>query len=406
MSFSADGKYLVTAGQDGTARVWSFESPDTPTEPYQFDCGAAHHLTHIPAPGGGLRAVSPDGKHVAQFGDGVRAAVMLRESPSQDGIQLMHDEKLTLAKFCASGERVVTAGPNQLRVWNVRDGSVAGGPWQIERPVRSVWLSKDGSRVGVVDESRTAWVWDITRSAQIFGPIQELAAPPDAARFVGGMSNASDWSGEIRAGALDPRGERLVLVARRFARVFDLKSRSDLPITIHAGFFSSANFSPDGKRIVLAASDRTVRVWDAQTGQPTSPPMHHATFARRAEFSPDGKRIVSVTAGGQLSVWDSTSGDLLLPALAIHDTTPDRAWFSSDGERIEYASADQSSLGQWTLPSFRGPTKSVPSLVHLLTGREVDATDGIIFVDRNRVLSSWSEYEAAWRTLDRSTPDL
>jgi WD40 repeat protein len=404
MSFSPDGKYLVTAGQDGTARIWSFESPTTSPEPYLYDCGAAHHLTRIPAPGGGIWAVSPDGKRIVHCGDGIGAAVVVREPHAQNTIALNHDEKVTVAEFCPNGGRIVTCGERFVQVWNTKDGSVAGGPWQLDKPVRGAWLSNDGSRLGIVDEDRVASVWDVSRGERILGPIQVLDAPADAARFIGGMSESTDWSGEIRAGALDPRGERLVLVARRFARVFNLDTKNEVAITIHAGFFSSANFSPDGKRIVFAASDRTVRVWNAETGEPTSPPMHHATFARRAEFSPDGRRIVSVTSGGQISVWDANSGDLLLPALAIPDSTPDRAWFSRDGERIIYCSADESTRGQWTLPSYRGPTKSVLVLVHLLTGREVDATDGIVFVDRNRVLSSWPEYEAAWRTLESSAP--
>ena len=35
----------------------------------------------------------------------------------------------------------------------------------------------------------------------------------------------------------------------------------------------SAAFSPDGKRIVTASSDKTARVWDAATGQPIGEPL-------------------------------------------------------------------------------------------------------------------------------------
>ena len=36
---------------------------------------------------------------------------------------------------------------------------------------------------------------------------------------------------------------------------------------------TSAAFSPDGKRIVTASSDKTARVWDAESGKPIGEPL-------------------------------------------------------------------------------------------------------------------------------------
>src|SRR5262249_48766716 len=55
----------------------------------------------------------------------------------------------------------------------------------------------------------------------------------------------------------------------------------------------SVAFSPDGKRIVSGSEDRTLKVWDAQTGQETRTLEGHTGIVYSVAFSPDGKRIAS-----------------------------------------------------------------------------------------------------------------
>ncbi|KAG1899840.1 uncharacterized protein F5891DRAFT_380520 [Suillus fuscotomentosus] len=75
----------------------------------------------------------------------------------------------------------------------------------------------------------------------------------------------------------------------------------------------SVSFSPDGTRIATGSVDKTVRLWDAATGQPIGEPLRgHTGAVSSVLFSPDGTRIASALAGthclGQLSLvlagWD------------------------------------------------------------------------------------------------------
>ena len=81
---------------------------------------------------------------------------------------------------------------------------------------------------------------------------------------------------------------------------------------------SSAQFSPDGKRIVTASQDKTARVWDAQSGQPLTEPLKHDNKVNSAQFSPDGKRIVTASDDNTARVWDAQSGQPLTEPLK-HD---------------------------------------------------------------------------------------
>jgi WD40 repeat protein len=52
----------------------------------------------------------------------------------------------------------------------------------------------------------------------------------------------------------------------------------------------SAQFSPDGQRVVTASGDKTAQVWDAASGKPIGDPMKHEGIVESAKFSPDGHR--------------------------------------------------------------------------------------------------------------------
>ena len=88
--------------------------------------------------------------------------------------------------------------------------------------------------------------------------------PPDrstAAR----LDRAPRW-GEFRGG--EPRRPALVSGSDdRTVAVWDLQTGARLhDSTGHQGWVSSVAVSPDGRHIVSGSSDRTVAVWDLETG--------------------------------------------------------------------------------------------------------------------------------------------
>jgi WD40 repeat protein len=107
-------------------------------------------------------------------------------------------------------------------------------------------------------------------------------------------------------------------------------------------------------------SGTTARVWDAPTGQPLTEPLQNNAIVLSAQFSPDGKRIVTATFNGAARVWDAQTGQQLMEPL-LHSRPPRpseasrgsngaivvavrssvlSAQFSHDGKRIVTASED------------------------------------------------------------------
>ncbi len=81
----------------------------------------------------------------------------------------------------------------------------------------------------------------------------------------------------------------------------------------HADRVLSAVWSPDGKLILTASADKTVRLWDPATGATHGPPLVHPHPVSRAAFSPDGATILTI-AGREARLWTTATGE---PAVAI-----------------------------------------------------------------------------------------
>jgi WD40 repeat protein len=89
---------------------------------------------------------------------------------------------------------------------------------------------------------------------------------------------------------------------------------------------NSVAVSPDGRRAVSASDDRTVSVWDLQSGTRTHLLTGHQGPVRSAAFSPDGRRVVSASEDQTVAVWDLQSGHRLatvtldgkIMSLALH----------------------------------------------------------------------------------------
>jgi len=62
----------------------------------------------------------------------------------------------------------------------------------------------------------------------------------------------------------------------------------------HSGSVECVAFSADGKRIMSGLEYKTIRLWDAEMGEPLQAPLEgHQDPVLSVAFSPDGKRIVS-----------------------------------------------------------------------------------------------------------------
>jgi NB-ARC domain/TIR domain/WD domain, G-beta repeat len=79
----------------------------------------------------------------------------------------------------------------------------------------------------------------------------------------------------------------------------------------HSSYVLGCAFSPDGKLIVSASIDCTLKVWDTDTGQMLRSLEGHSSEVNGCAFSPDGRLIVSASWDRTLKVWDAETNQTL-----------------------------------------------------------------------------------------------
>ncbi len=107
----------------------------------------------------------------------------------------------------------------------------------------------------------------------------------------------------------------------------------------HSDWLYSAEFSPDGGKIVTASQDGTAQIWDAYNGTLRQTLEGHDKAVTHAHFNWNGSRIVTASNDKTARIWDSDTGKQLV-VLEGHDGVISDVHFRRDGNQIATASYD------------------------------------------------------------------
>ena len=103
--------------------------------------------------------------------------------------------------------------------------------------------------------------------------------------------------------------------------------------------FLAVAFSADGHRLVAAAADHSVRLYDAATGDPLIERADHADWVQTVALSPDGSRLVSGSRDATAKVVDLTS-ETLLTTFSGHGEPVTTVCWLDDGSLVASGGAD------------------------------------------------------------------
>ncbi|MBL9139192.1 MAG: serine/threonine protein kinase [Verrucomicrobiales bacterium] len=311
--FSPDGRRLVTASFDGTARVWSSDN-GAPLIPPLRHAGPVRWAEFSPD---SQRLVTASDDHTAVVWNAVDGARI--HTLSHPG------SKVVRACFRPDGNQIATATERgEIRLWTVESGETRASMSGLLGQVHALTYSPDGLKLAAAGDGGRAMVWSVadpqapglTLHHAVWAPVWHITFSPDSAVV---LTAAEDT----------------------VARLWDAATGFPLSTQlVHEGGVVYAAFSPDGTRVVTTSADVSARLWDWRSGQRQGQPMRHRDPVRWAAFTSDGRGLITASDDETTQYWRLPSH--VQPTVEIrHSQGVTVAEFLENHSQIFTASLDQ-----------------------------------------------------------------
>lgn len=342
--FSPDGTQVLTAAEDGFAKLWDQRG----NLRQSFD----HEGYEVKA-----AAFSPNGRQILTLANAVVSLWEL-EGKLVDRDSLLSGQPADLSNYSTDGTRILRsfAGSED------EDFRALLQRLQQEEQIYRVIPAANRQRVVTISSEGRARLLDgegkVLRNLD--SSVVAAALAPDGKRLLtitvdslstirfwdeqGNFLSAFTYNGEVNQAVFSPDGRQMLTAANdHTAKLWDLSQRFVHRLAQHGLGVTAASFSPDGRRIVTASYDGVARLWDEHGLLLDS--LAHEEVVNAAAFSPDGKRILTACRDGRARLWLFEEGRVVsLP----HRGAVETAIFSPDnGSRILTAARD-STARLWT----------------------------------------------------------
>jgi WD40 repeat protein/serine/threonine protein kinase len=260
--WSADGKYIVTGGEDNIGRLWDAATKKV-LKTFKHEV-AIRDITF-----------SPDGKQVVTASDD-RTAVVWDRASGKKLLTIEPGGAVYSVAFSPDGKYILTGATHPtVKLWDATDGSLVRTLEGHGMTVSAVTFSPDGQRILTGSYDRTAKLWDTATGKELISfeghtnTLTSVAFSPDGRMIATGAADylVKVWYSEATTSyTLDP-----MIARKRSWRV------------IHASSESSHNGNVGSRAIDSSEST----IWHSKwwPDSPSHPHELHIDFGKELEFN-------------------------------------------------------------------------------------------------------------------------
>lgn len=319
LAFSEDGKTLasVISSQGLQFYVWDV---DTGLEISHFK-GEQNHFNF------GALAISPNHRFFASAGG---KKVFLWDTETQTLKHTIEADSAWNLAFSPDSKTLVS-GRTTIQLWDVETGNQMARLDGHADKVDTLTFSPDGKTLAIGDSSREIWLWNIPiRNDQL----TQRQLGSTTRKLATDTSNLTEHTRAIETLAFTADGRALVSASNDTTiRLWDVETgKSNLMTTGHTETIKTLGLFEDGKMLVSASADCTLRLWNTETQDQQLIPIKHPWSAFDFAFSQDGNTVAIGNTGGRTRLWSTDTEDFIT-ILKARDRAPiDHVTFSPNGK--------------------------------------------------------------------------
>jgi WD40 repeat protein len=323
VAFSPSGQQLLSSSEDGFARLWDFRAQRGLAE---FNHGAPLKSALFSPDGDVVVTVGRD--HVVKLWSAGNGR-MLRELKG-------HTKLITAAAFDREGTRLLTAGwDGSARIWQIRTPLPPPETVAVDALTRAL---PGGFRELQADPELEMARLTLLDAATLAAPhaLQSAQFQPEAMQAeLGRQEHLRGKEREAQA-VLNAAGKSADLSeASRFilARISEALAGYECSLTGHISSVRSITVFPNSPLVASSGTDKTVRLWNLETGNLVHVFSGHRNQVFDALLTTNQQRVVTYGLDNTIRVWDPGRGDLL-HLLQDGGTSFDTAAVSEDGRWV------------------------------------------------------------------------